>query len=103
MRKSAECSDAAEVQSTVGSILPCACCERKWRHYKMRNSKHKLLPYEVIEKAVAGEPEAIHKVVRHYTGYIKYLSFFQGRYNDDLQEQLEAHLIGALFRFRFDK
>ena len=58
----------------------------------MRNSKHKLLPYE-----------AIHKVVRHYTGYIKYLSFFQGRYNDDLQEQLEAHLIGALFRFRFDK
>ena len=67
----------------------------------MRNSKHKLLPYEVIEKAVAGEPEAVHKVDRHYTGYIKYLSFFQGRYNDDLQEQLEAHLIGALFRFRF--
>lgn len=69
----------------------------------MRNSKHKLLPYEVIEKAVAGEPEAVHKVVRHYTGYIKYLSFFQGHYNDDLREQLEAHLIGALFRFRFDK
>lgn len=44
----------------------------------MRNSKRKLLPYEVIEKAVAGEPEAVHKVVRHYTGYIKYLSFFKG-------------------------
>ena len=69
----------------------------------MRNSKRKSLPYEVIEKAVAGEPEAVHKVVRHYTGYIKYLSFFQGHYGDDLQEQLEAHLIGALFRFHFEK
>ena len=69
----------------------------------MRNSKRKLLPYEVIEKAVAGEPEAVHKVVRHYTGYIKYLSFFQGHYGDDLIEQLEAHLIGALFRFHFEK
>ena len=57
----------------------------------MRNSKHKLLPYEIIEKAVTGESEAVHTVVRHYTGYIKYLSFFQGRYNDDLQKQLEAH------------
>ena len=69
----------------------------------MRNSKHKLLPYEVIEKAVAGELEAVQKVVRHYTGYIKYLSYFQGRFNDDLQEQLEAQLMGALFKFRFDK
>lgn len=62
-----------------------------------------MLPYEVIEKAVAREPEAVNKVVRHYTGYIKYLSYFQGRFNDDLQEQLEAQLMGALFKFRFDK
>ena len=57
----------------------------------------------MIEKAVAREPEAVNKVVRHYTGYIKYLSYFQGRFNDDLQEQLEAQLMGALFKFRFDK
>lgn len=44
-------------------------CKRKWRRYKMRNGKHKMLPYEVIEKAVAGEPEAVHKVARHYIGY----------------------------------
>ena len=43
----------------------------------MRN-KH-LIPFEVIEKAVAGESEAVNAVLQHYTGYIKYLSFFQGR------------------------
>ena len=43
----------------------------------MENRKYKLLSYEVIEKAVAGEPVSVNKVVRHYTGYIKYLSFFK--------------------------
>lgn len=32
----------------------------------MRNRK--LIPFEVIEKAVAGEPEAADAVLRHYTG-----------------------------------
>ena len=32
----------------------------------MRNKKH--IPFEVIEKAVAGEPKAIDAVLRHYTG-----------------------------------
>ena len=32
----------------------------------MRNKK--LIPFEVIEKAVAGEPEAIDAVLRHYSG-----------------------------------
>lgn len=35
----------------------------------MRNKK--LIPFDVIEKAVAGEPEAIDTVLRHYTGRIK--------------------------------
>lgn len=34
----------------------------------MRNKK--LIPFEVIERAVAGEPEAIDAVLRHYTGRI---------------------------------
>lgn len=42
----------------------------------MKNRKYKLLPYEVIEKAVAGEAEAVNAVLQHYTGYIKYLSYF---------------------------
>ena len=65
--------------------------------------KPKLLPYEVIEKTVAGEPEAVNTVLQHYTGYIKYLSYFQGRINDDIQEQLKSDLLMALFRFRFDR
>ena len=32
----------------------------------MRNKK--LIPFETIEKAVAGEPEAIDAVLRHYAG-----------------------------------
>ena len=36
----------------------------------MRNKK--LIPFEVIEKAVAGEPEAIKAVLQHYSPRIKY-------------------------------
>ncbi len=38
----------------------------------MRNKK--LIPFEVIEKVVVGEPEVVDAVLRHYTAYIKYLS-----------------------------
>lgn len=41
----------------------------------MRNRK--LVSFEVIEKAVAGELDAIDTVLRHYTGHIKYLSNYQ--------------------------
>ena len=67
----------------------------------MRNEKH--IPFEVIEKAVAGEPEAIDTVLRYYTGYIKYLSTYQGHINDDIQDRLKAQLIKAVLQFRFDR
>ena len=38
----------------------------------MRNKK--LIPFETIEKAVAGEPGAIDAVLRHYSVRIKYMS-----------------------------
>ena len=69
----------------------------------MKHEKHKLLPDEVIKKAVAGEPEAVNIVLQHYTGYVKYLSYFQGRINDEIQEQLKSDLLAALSRFRFDR
>ena len=65
----------------------------------MKNKK--LIPFETIEKAVAGEPEAINTVLWHYRGYIKHLSVFQGHYNTEIQERLEAQLIQALFKFHF--
>ncbi|RKJ21613.1 helix-turn-helix domain-containing protein [bacterium D16-50] len=47
----------------------------------MRNKK--LIPFEVIEKAVAGGPEAVDAVLRHYITHIKYLSMYEGYINDD--------------------
>lgn len=67
----------------------------------MRNKK--LIPFETIEKAVVGEPEAIDAVLRHYTARIKYLSTYHGHINDDIQDRLKAQLIKAILQFRFDR
>ena len=67
----------------------------------MRNKK--LIPFEVIEKAVAGEPEAINAVLQHYSPRIKYLSKYRGHINDDIQDYLKASLMEALPKFRFDR
>ena len=67
----------------------------------MRNKKH--IPFEVIEKAVVGEPEAIEAVILHYTGYIKYLFAYQGYINDDIQDRLKEQLIKDILQFRFDR
>ena len=53
----------------------------------------KLIPFEIIEKAVVGEPEAIDAVLQHYAGHI----------NDDIQDRLKAQLIKAIQQFRFDR
>ena len=70
---------------------------------RMKNRKYNLLPYETIVKAAAGEPEAVNTVIQTYTGYIKYLSYFQGSINDDIQDYLKASLMEALPKFRFDR
>ena len=67
----------------------------------MRNKK--LIPFKIIEKAVAGESEAVEAVLRHYTGQIKYLSTYHGHINDDVQDRLKAQLIKAILQFRFDR
>ena len=69
----------------------------------MKNRKYNLLPYETIVKATAGEPEAVNTVIQTYTGYIKYLSYFQGSINDDIQDRLKTQLIKAILQFRFDR
>lgn len=67
----------------------------------MRNEK--LIPFEVIEKAVTGEPEAMEAVLRYYTAHIKYLSMYKGHINDDTQDRLKAKLAEAILKFRFDR
>ena len=67
----------------------------------MRNKK--LIPFDIIQKAVAGEPEAVDTVLRHYTVHIKYLSMYKGHINDDTQYRLKAKLVEAILKFRFDR
>lgn len=67
----------------------------------MRNRK--MIPFEVVEKAVAREQEAINAVLYHYRGYIKYRAVFQGHFNTDIQDRLEAQLIKAILQFHFDR
>ncbi len=74
---------------------------KEWENWSMRNKK--LIPFEVIEKAVAGEPEAVDTVLQHYTAHIKYLSMYKGHINDDTQDRLKAKLVEAILKFRFDR
>ena len=61
-----------------------------------------LLPVKIIEQAVVGEPETMEAVIQHFSGYIRYLSYRDGRYNADIQERLESKLMAAVLTFRFD-
>ena len=67
----------------------------------MRNKK--LIPFEVIEKTIAGEPDAIDAVLRHYTARIGWGGFYRRHINDDIQDRLKAQLIKAILQFRFDR
>ena len=67
----------------------------------MRNKK--LIPFEVIEKEVTGESEAINAVLQHYSPRIKYLSKYRGYINDDIQDRLKAQFMKAILQFRFDR
>ena len=67
----------------------------------MRNEK--LIPFEIIEKAVAGETDAINTVLRHYIPQIKYLSKYRGHINDEIQDRLKAKLMNAVLQFQFDR
>ena len=61
-----------------------------------------LIPYPVIAAAVGGDPEAVNRVVRHYSGYIAALStrtsygpdgYPRPQVDEDLRGRLEAKLI----------
>ena len=58
--------------------------------------------FEMIEKAVTGEPKIINAVLYHYRGYIKYCSAFQVHFNADIQGSFEVQLIKVILQFHFD-
>ena len=70
-----------------------------------------LLPFPVIAAAVNGDPDAVARVVRHYSGYMAVLSMrlrcdsvgisrFQLDY--DLYQRLESKLLAVIFQFHLD-
>ena len=66
----------------------------------MKNNRgFSLLPFEVIEKAVAGDGEAMEAVLRRYDRYMKRLS----KSDADTEERLRAKLMSAVMKFRFDR
>ena len=67
-----------------------------------------LIPYPVIAAAVGGNPEAVNRVVRHYSGYIAALStrtsydldgFPRPQVDEDLRRRLETKLIISILGF----
>ena len=71
-------------------------------------SKHKLIPYPVIAAAVRGDPEAVHQVLDHYSGYIAALSMRRGHdqhgtpclaVDEEIRRRIETKLIVAILSF----
>ena len=46
-----------------------------------------LLPVEIIEQATAGEPAAVEAIIQHFSGYIKYLSYYCATKTEKTSEQ----------------
>lgn len=64
----------------------------------MKNSKYNLVPYEVIERAIAGDTTALLAVQERHKAYIGRLS----RGNPDMKERLNEKLLMAVLKFRLD-
>ena len=74
----------------------------------MSKSRNNLLPYPVITAAVQGDPDAVNRVIGHYSGYIAVLSM-RRQWNDDgnlrldvdeeIRRRLETKLIMAILDF----
>ena len=70
---------------------------KKWRCFYI-SRKPNLLPYEVIERATKGEPEAVDMVLKHYSGFIKYSALENGRVNAESEEYIKLHFPYAALR-----
>lgn len=64
----------------------------------MKN-KFKLLNFDIIEKAVAADAQAMRKVIAHYGGYIGYFA----KDNYVFSEEIKATLMKAVLKFNIDR
>ena len=75
---------------------------------KRRTARSSLIPYPVIAAAVWGDPEAVNRVLDHYSGYIAALSTRTSYdvhgcpysyVDEELRRRLETKLIIAILDF----
>jgi len=78
---------------------------------KSASTRAALLLYLVIAAAVGGDPEAVNRMVRHYSGYIAALStrtsydldgFPRPQVDEDLRRRLETKLIISILGFNLN-
>lgn len=71
-------------------------------------SRNNLLPYPVITAAVQGDPDAVNRVIGHYSGYIAALSMRRGcnqngnpcfAVDEEIRRRIETKLIVAILSF----
>ncbi len=74
----------------------------------MSKRQNPLISYPVIAAAVRGDPEAVNRVLDHYSGYIAALSTRRGydrnggprlAVDEEIRRRIETKLIVAILRF----
>ena len=75
---------------------------------KRRTARSSLIPYPVIAAAVRGDPEAVNRVLDHYSGYIAALSMRRScnqngnpcfAVDEEIRRRIETKLIVAILSF----
>ena len=79
---------------------------------KSANMRASLIPYPVIAAAGGGNPEAVNRVIQHYSGYIAALSmrtsydkngFPHFLVDEDMHRRLETKLIISILKFDLNR
>lgn len=77
-----------------------------------KNKTWELLPFTTIQRAMEGDPVAVHKVMDHYENYILKLStrkmkdeFGNDRYcvDEELRSRLESKLLETIVEFKITR
>ncbi len=65
--------------------------------------KYKLLEFEIIEKAIAGDSLAMEKVIANFKRYMIFWAKQNDVVIDTYLDEMRAKLIKAVLEFKFDR
>lgn len=65
--------------------------------------KYKLLEFEIIKEAVAGNVIAMEKIVAYFKRYMIFCAKQNGAVNYAYLDEMRAKLIKAVLEFKFDR